>query len=295
MEIDTTWTTMDNDIAGFELGLEEAKAILSSLSLTSVTVGDFLVVMRSDFDIIISGEPYIGLVLLLDIRAGKFLCRIWNQTVKTGILECADEFTEVCKDLFGQGRPCLGCPEEEKDQLVKHEFLISQTPIPRKISTTCLKVLGKDSSSSASTCTECMKITENDTCLVNDSERTETDTVPGIFTAARQKLGTAQVVPSSIGKAPDTLDSPSKTKVDKGECTSPTCNDDVWEESLDFDTKAGLIESDDFQYEVGTEVKFENVNEISVEEDSDIPSTPNIPRKKKASLCNFHALYAGRH
>ena len=37
-----------------EFGMHEAIGILSSLSLTSVTLGDFLVVNRAEFDVIIS-------------------------------------------------------------------------------------------------------------------------------------------------------------------------------------------------------------------------------------------------
>ena len=40
---------------------EEVFSILSSLTLTSVTLGDFLVINRSNFDVMISEEPYIGL------------------------------------------------------------------------------------------------------------------------------------------------------------------------------------------------------------------------------------------
>ena len=40
---------------------EEVFSILSSLTLSSVTLGDFLVINRSNFDVMISEEPYIGL------------------------------------------------------------------------------------------------------------------------------------------------------------------------------------------------------------------------------------------
>ena len=50
----------------------------------------------------------------------------------------------MCKGHFGQGRPCLGCPEAERDALAAGpEFLVSQTPVPRKISAACQKVLGE--------------------------------------------------------------------------------------------------------------------------------------------------------
>ena len=131
-----------------EMGLHEVVTTLSSVSLASVTIGDFLVVMRSDFDLTISGEPYTGLVLLLNLTTGKFMSRIWNQTVATGTLVKPSDLMEACENLFGQGRPCLGCPQGGNFKHGKEEFLISQTPIPRKIATGCLKVLGKDTHAS---------------------------------------------------------------------------------------------------------------------------------------------------
>ena len=116
--------------ANSEMGLEEVKNILSSLSLASVTIRDFLVVMRSDFDHTIAGEPYTGLLLLLNITTWKYFCRIWNQTVATGILVKEDQLVEVCKNHFCQGRPCLGCPHPGTRKYLKENFLISQTPVP---------------------------------------------------------------------------------------------------------------------------------------------------------------------
>ena len=104
------------------IGLDEVLNTLSSLSLASVTIGDFLVIMRSDFDLTISGEPYTGLVLLLNLKTGKYFSRIWNQTVATGIVVKECQLVEACENLFDQGRPCLGCPEGSKYECVKHHF-----------------------------------------------------------------------------------------------------------------------------------------------------------------------------
>ena len=54
-------------------------------------------------------------------------------------------YREVCESHFRRGRPCLGRPEAERDALAAGpEFLVSQTPVPRKISAACQKVLGED-------------------------------------------------------------------------------------------------------------------------------------------------------
>ena len=78
-----------------KLGLDDAMEILSALSLTSATVGgNYLVVMRSEFDLTISGEPYVGLVLLLNHKDGTYISRIWNQTVASGNVERPDQLRE---------------------------------------------------------------------------------------------------------------------------------------------------------------------------------------------------------
>ena len=49
-----------------EINQIEVVNFLSAVSLVSVSIRDFLVIMRSDFDLTISGEPYTGLTLLLN-------------------------------------------------------------------------------------------------------------------------------------------------------------------------------------------------------------------------------------
>ena len=50
--------------------LSEARMALVELSLTSVTYGDYLVVLSSDFDVEIEGEPHLALMLLFNLRSG---------------------------------------------------------------------------------------------------------------------------------------------------------------------------------------------------------------------------------
>ena len=136
--------------------LEQAKSVLPSLSLMSITFGDYLVVMRSDFDVTIEGEPYLALMLLYNTKDGKFMARIWNQTVFSGIAPTLEQFVNTCEKHFS-GKPCLGYPEEE-DEHAMQEFFVSQTPIPRKISKMCLRVLGKEVGGEVHSCNECLKL-----------------------------------------------------------------------------------------------------------------------------------------
>ena len=128
-----------------QINMLQVKHVISTLSLTSVKVGNFLVVMKSEFDLSLLEEPYIALMLLLDLKSGKYISRVWNQTMATG--SAADEGTlmEACKNLFCNGRPCLGHP-------------VAEELFPRKMASTCNKVLGNDAGVDETTCLECSKL-----------------------------------------------------------------------------------------------------------------------------------------
>ena len=59
--------------------LTEMEDLLQKLSLTRVILKDYVVCMRSEFDLNLAGEPYIAAMLLLDRVSGRFFARIWNR------------------------------------------------------------------------------------------------------------------------------------------------------------------------------------------------------------------------
>ena len=69
---------------GGQLDFEGAKESLGKVNLQSVRLGGFLIVLRDDFDVTISGEPFVAYILLLNLQSGLYLARIWNQTVASG-------------------------------------------------------------------------------------------------------------------------------------------------------------------------------------------------------------------
>ena len=139
-------------------GQAEAESVCVRLSLISVRFGKYLVLMRSGFDLVIAGEPYLALMLLLDLDSGKFLTRIWNQTITRGCALSLEEFVEACETFFAHnGKPCLGLPEDEDEQVMR-DFLISQTPVPRKVSKSCQRVVSNESGDEIPSCTECFKL-----------------------------------------------------------------------------------------------------------------------------------------
>ena len=125
--------------------LSEARDALSANSYSSVLIDGHLVVFRSGFDLNISGEPYLALMFLFDIKSGAYYARIWNTTVYKGTVQTVEDVVGACKALFGGGTPCIGCPESEEGgggRAAGQEYLVSQTPIPRKISLGCRGLVG---------------------------------------------------------------------------------------------------------------------------------------------------------
>ena len=129
---------------------------LASLGLKAVSCGEFLVILKSDFDVEISGEPYHALMLLLNTVKGNFMARLWNKTVQTGKVITQSDLINVCIHHFRERRLCLGLFENVSEQS-KQDFLVSQTPVPRKISKTCSGTLFKNEHA----CLECMKMNGN--------------------------------------------------------------------------------------------------------------------------------------
>ena len=75
------------------------------------------------------------------------------------VLPVSTLITWLLDSVLFSGKPCLGYPEDEDEHLLE-EFLVSQTPVPRKISKMCHRVLGKEADGNAHSCSECLKIRE---------------------------------------------------------------------------------------------------------------------------------------
>ena len=143
---------------------DEAAGVLSSLSLTSDTVQDYLIVLSPDFDIIISDEPYMVRTLFYNVKAGIFFVRLWCYTVNIGNVVSVEQFYQVCNGHFKRERLCLGSPYKEEVHEAQ-SFLVSQTRFPRKIAKTCTGFINENSSANAISCKTCDKLSECDNPL----------------------------------------------------------------------------------------------------------------------------------
>ena len=134
----------------------EAAAVLKALSFNFGTFGDYLVVMNRKPDIIIDGEPYLALQLWFNMLSGKIISRVWSQTVAHSRVFNITQFEEVCTKFF-QCRPCVGYILGVEEQHAQ-DFVISQTPVPRKIYRGCKKVLHKSISENSQSCNMCLRL-----------------------------------------------------------------------------------------------------------------------------------------
>ena len=67
-----------------------------------------MVVMKSEFDVIIAEEPYHALLLLLNMQSGRVIARMWNKTVGEGLAMSLEELVSACNQHFKDKRLCLG-------------------------------------------------------------------------------------------------------------------------------------------------------------------------------------------
>ena len=87
----------EKDPENLVIDLNVIRSVVASQSLASVTLGDYLVVMRSDFDVILFGEPYRASMLFFNLKTGSFIARLWNQTVKVAKAVTREHFEEACR------------------------------------------------------------------------------------------------------------------------------------------------------------------------------------------------------
>ena len=114
MDLNNESTDEIMDSSGPSLDLDEMRTALAEMSLASITIGEYLVVMNADFDVVLYGEPYLALTLLLNTRSGQFLARIWDRTVRLGEADGTERFADACRKHFCRGRPCLESRAQER-------------------------------------------------------------------------------------------------------------------------------------------------------------------------------------
>ena len=129
-----------------QLYLSEVVTAIGDIGLTSVNVGDYLIIMNKNIDVTVGDEPYISFVLFYNTMSGRFFKRIWNKTVATGSTTDLSTLIKVCKAYFNHGKPCLALIKEG-----------NQNEMPQNVTSACHSFLTKNCGSEVKMCTECKK------------------------------------------------------------------------------------------------------------------------------------------
>ena len=130
-----------------ELNHEMVSQCIKQLSLSCVELGDYIMIINSKFDSFIDDEPYLALMVIMNTQSGICKVKLWNRTLFAGRINSLDKLVQVCKENFGQGKPCSGFQLQAGDQ-TKYEGLLSLLPSPRKFAKGCHKFLKKDAGDS---------------------------------------------------------------------------------------------------------------------------------------------------
>ena len=145
-----------------EESLQDVKEALASLFLTTLDFGKYLLVMRSECDLIIREEPYIAYMLWLNVESGQIISRTWNKTICTGYITKLYQLVHACQIHFMSGRPCLGLPQCGIKSGYQ-EYVTSQTPVPTRFSDGCLRTIAEPSVIGVYSCSECLKLDVDET------------------------------------------------------------------------------------------------------------------------------------
>ena len=141
------------------MDLNEAVTAIGNMGLTSVNVGDYLVILNKNIDVALDEEPYISFMLFYDTTSGRFFHRIWNKTVATGKTTDLATLVKVCRAYFNRGKPCLA--------LMKCD---GQNEMPENISSACHSFLTIHNGSKVKMCSECQKTRDTITNGMREEE-----------------------------------------------------------------------------------------------------------------------------
>ena len=205
-----------------KFGISEAESKCAELSLNTLKFGDYVVVANSELDVVISEEPYLALMLLHHLKTGKFFARVWNQTVTVGRALTIEEFGAACKNLFCNGRLCLGLPDDKGLGEGEHtEFTISYTPFRRIFSRGCEKFMGKgNTSDGGNVCKECLRLKDN-----KDSEDIKEEAIDIIDAEVEEAVLPDRVVLRAERKMPISDEDSAVSHIARDEYKCNRCSD----------------------------------------------------------------------
>ena len=135
---DTAKVSQQND-------MNKVVTAIENMGLTSVNVGDYLIILNKNIDVTVDDEPYISFILFYHTTSGRFFKRIWNKTVATGTTSDIATLVKVCSAYFNRGKPCLSFITD------------GQNEMPENIPSACFTFTTKNHGGKNKMCSECKK------------------------------------------------------------------------------------------------------------------------------------------
>ena len=85
-----------------EVGLIQATLDLNFQNdhLSLVSLNEWTMVVRTDFDLFYEDEPFNVVSLLLHSRSGQYLTRVWNKTIAQGVIKDDQDLDIVIRNTF---------------------------------------------------------------------------------------------------------------------------------------------------------------------------------------------------
>ena len=114
--------------------LEVAKELLT------ISIKKWIIFVRNDFDIFINQEPQQAISFFLHLDSGKYLIKVWSQTVKVGVLEDLKGIFFKLNETFYNTLPCTGMPIENPNSACI-DGIILQAPYLRSHSLSCQHII----------------------------------------------------------------------------------------------------------------------------------------------------------
>ena len=99
-------------------------------------------------------------MVIMNTQSGICKVKLWNRTLFAGRINSLDKLVQVCKENFGQGKPCSGFQLQAGDQ-TKYEGLLSLLPSPRKLAKDCHKFLRNNADDGDDMCPECKTLSKS--------------------------------------------------------------------------------------------------------------------------------------
>ena len=103
-----TREAVTNEVGSIKRKIQQLNQTLEDLNVQLITIGDWIIIQRSTFDIHIKEEPYHSIQIYANLNSMKFIRRVWGISERSGELRTMDDMRDLCIATFNKSAVCLG-------------------------------------------------------------------------------------------------------------------------------------------------------------------------------------------